>query len=158
MPSGGQQGQLTEAQRRQMLEQIAKGLSNQLQNNPDNVSGWMRLGQTYMRLGETQNAVDALANAEQRAPEDPNVLLAYARALRQQAGTQTETTVELTRRALDRQPDNPEALWFAAMAELREGDKNKARSMFDKAIQQLPPDTPQTAELRKRADQMLRDN
>jgi cytochrome c-type biogenesis protein CcmH len=158
MPSGGQQGQLTEAQRRQMLEQIAQGLSNQLQNNPDNVSGWMRLGQTYMRLGETQNAVDALANAEQRAPEDPNVLLAYARALRQQAGTQTETTVELTRRALDRQPDNPEALWFAAMAELREGDKNKARSMFDKAIQQLPPDTPQTAELRKRADQMLRDN
>ena len=158
MPSGGQQGQLTEAQRQRMLEQIAQGLSNQLQQNPDDVSGWMRLGQTYMRLGETGNAVDALANAEQRAPEDPNVLLAYARALRQDAGTQTEKTVELTRRALDQEPDNPEALWFGAMAELREGDKQEARSMFDKAIQQLPPDTPQTAELRKRADRMLENN
>ena len=158
MPSGGQQGQLTEAQRQRMLEQIAQGLSNQLEQNPDDVSGWMRLGQTYMRLGETGNAVDALANAEQRAPKDPNVLLAYARALRQDAGAQTEKTVELTRRALDQEPDNPEALWFAAMAELREGDKDEARSMFDKAIQQLPPDTPQTAELRKRADQMLQNN
>ena len=158
MPSGGQQGQLSEAQRQQMLQQIAQGLSNQLENNPDNVSGWMRLGQTYMRMGETGKAVDALANAEQRAPKDPNVLLAYARALRQDAGTQTEQTVELSRRALEQEPQNPEALWFAAMAELREGDKDKARSMFDKAIQQLPPDTPQTAELRKRADQMLRNN
>jgi cytochrome c-type biogenesis protein CcmH len=158
MPSGGQQGQLTEAQRQRMLEQIAQGLANQLEQNPDDVSGWMRLGQTYMRLGETGKAVDALANAEQRAPSDPNVLLAYARALRQDAGTQTEKTVELTRRALDQEPDNPEALWFGAMAELREGDKDEARSMFNKAIQQLPPDTPQTAELRKRADQMLQNN
>ena len=158
MPSGGQQGQLSEAQRQQMLQQIAQGLSNQLEQNPDDVSGWVRLGQTYMRLGETGNAVDALANAEQRAPDDPNVLLAYARALRQDAGTQTERTVELTRRALEQEPSNPEALWFGAMAELREGDKDQARSMFDKAIQQLPPDTPQTAELRKRADQMLQNN
>ena len=158
MPSGGQQGQLSGAQRQQMLQQIAQGLSNQLENDPDNVSGWMRLGQTYMRMGETGKAVDALANAEQRAPKDPNVLLAYARALRQDAGTQTEQTVELSRRALEQEPQNPEALWFAAMAELREGDKDKARSMFDKAIQQLPPDTPQTAELRKRADQMLQNN
>jgi cytochrome c-type biogenesis protein CcmH len=158
MPSGGQQGQLTEAQRQRMLQQIAEGLSNQLEQNPDDVSGWMRLGQTYMRLGETGNAVDALANAEQRAPEDANVLLAYARALRQEAGTQTEKTVELTRRALEQAPDNPEALWFGAMAELREGDKDEARSMFDRAIQQLPPETPQTAELRKRADQMLENN
>lgn len=157
-PSGGQQGQLTQAQRQRMLEQIAQGLSNELQNNPDNVSGWMRLGRTYLRLGETKQAVDALANAEQRAPENPNVLLAYARALRQDAGTQTGQTVELTRRALELAPDDPEALWFGAMAELREGDKDKARSMFDKAIQQLPPDTPQTAELRKRADQMLQNN
>jgi cytochrome c-type biogenesis protein CcmH len=158
MPSGGQQGQLTEAQRQQMLQQIAQGLSNQLQQNPDDVAGWVRLGRTYMRLGETGNAVDALANAEQRAPDDPNVLLAYARALRQDAGTQTEKTVELTRRALEQAPDNPEALWFGAMAELREGDKDEARSMFDRAIQQLPPDTPQTAELRKRADRMLENN
>jgi cytochrome c-type biogenesis protein CcmH len=158
MPSGGQQRQLTEAQRQRMLQQIAEGLSNQLEQNPDDVSGWMRLGQTYMRLGETGNAVDALANAEQRAPEDANVLLAYARALRQEAGTQTEKTVELTRRALEQAPDNPEALWFGAMAELREGDKDEARSMFDRAIQQLPPETPQTAELRKRADQMLENN
>ncbi len=158
MPSGDQQGQLTEAQRQRMLEQIAQGLASQLEQNPDDVSGWMRLGQTYMRLGETGKAVDALANAEQRAPDNPNVLLAYARALRQDAGTQTEKTVELTRRALDQEPDNPEALWFGAMAELREGDKDEARSMFDKAINQLPPDTPQTAELRKRADQMLQNN
>jgi cytochrome c-type biogenesis protein CcmH len=158
MPSGSQQGQLSEAQRQRMLEQIAQGLSNQLEQNPDDVSGWMRLGQTYMRLGKTGNAVDALANAEQRAPNDPNVLLAYARALRQDAGTQTEKTVQLTRRALEQEPNNPEALWFGAMAELREGDKDQARSMFDKAIQQLPQDTPQTAELRKRADQMLETN
>jgi cytochrome c-type biogenesis protein CcmH len=158
MPSGGQQGQLTEAQRQRMLEQIAQGLSNQLENNPDDVSGWMRLGQTYMRLGETKKAVDALANAEQRAPDNPDVLLAYARALRQDAGTQTERTVQLTRRVLEKEPDNPEALWFGAMAELREGDKDEARSMFDRAIQQLPPDTPQTAELRKRADRMLENN
>ena len=158
VPSGGRQGQLTDAQRQQMLQQIAQGLSNQLEQNPDDVSGWMRLGQTYMRLGETGKAVDALANAEQRASEDPNVLLAYARALRQDAGTQTRKTVELVRRALEQQPDNPEALWFGAMAELREGDKDKARSMFDEALQQLPPDTPQTAELRKRADRMLKNN
>jgi cytochrome c-type biogenesis protein CcmH len=159
--SGGQAGaapQLSQSQREQMLQQMAQGLSNQLEKNPDDLEGWMRLGQTYLSMDKPEEAVDAYAKAKELAPDNPQVLLYHARALRQEAGTQTERTVEIVRRVLEMQPDNPEALWFAAMAELREGDKDEAREMFDKAIQQLPPDTPQTAELRKRADRMLERN
>ncbi len=141
-----------------MIESMVQRLADRLAENPDNLQGWLQLARSYETLGRSQKAVEAYAKAAELAPRDPGVLARYARAVRADAGAQTEKSVALSRRILELDPENPEALWFTAMAELADGDKKQARELFDRAIAQLPPDTPQTAELRKRADEMLEAN
>jgi cytochrome c-type biogenesis protein CcmH len=149
---------MTPEQRQAMVRSMVERLRGRLEENPDNLQGWLQLGRSYDVLGQSEKAVEAYSQAAELAPEDPEVLGRYARAVRQDAGQQTQRSVELSRRVLELDPTNPEALWFTAMAELRQGNKNEARRLFDKALAQLPADTPQTAELRKRADEMLQSN
>jgi cytochrome c-type biogenesis protein CcmH/NrfG len=145
-------------ERQAMVRSMVDRLRGRLEENPDNLQGWLQLGRSYDVLGQSERAVEAYAKAAELAPEDPEVLSRYARAVRSDAGRQTETSISLSQRVLDLDPTNPEALWFTAMAELRQGNKDEARRLFDKALAQLPADTPQTAELRKRADEMLQNN
>lgn len=144
--------------RQAMIRNMVDRLAGRLEENPNDVEGWLQLARSYEVLGQPENARDALARAAEIAPENVEVLSRYARALRAAAGQrQTETSVEISRRIVELDPKNAEALWFVGVHHAAEGRLDKARELFDRALAQLP-ESPQTAELRKRADEIVGTN
>jgi tetratricopeptide (TPR) repeat protein len=62
------------------LENIIQKMEERVHQNQD-ARGWFLLGRLYMRVGRFQDAVEALDQANQRAPNQPETLATYAEAL-----------------------------------------------------------------------------
>jgi cytochrome c-type biogenesis protein CcmH len=143
--------------RQKMIQGMVDRLAKRLEDNPDNLQGWTRLARSYNVLGKPDKARRALKRASEIAPENVDVLAQYARAIRRAAGDQqTDKSIEVSRRILQIDSDHAEALWFVGVHEARQGNTEKARTLFDKALATLP-DSPQTKELRRRAKEMVGD-
>jgi cytochrome c-type biogenesis protein CcmH len=56
--------------RQERMEAIVGTLQDHLGRNPEDVEGWLVLGQTLGHLGRTDEALDAYARAQSLAPED----------------------------------------------------------------------------------------
>ncbi|MFW5450309.1 MAG: c-type cytochrome biogenesis protein CcmI [Methylophagaceae bacterium] len=48
-------------------------LRNRLEDNPENLQGWIMLGRSYMTLGQHNDAMGAYQNALRLSPGDPNI-------------------------------------------------------------------------------------
>ena len=69
-------------ERRAMILAMVGNLATRLQQQPDDVDGWARLGRSYMVLNEPQKARDAYAHAVKLKPDDAGLQQAYAEASR----------------------------------------------------------------------------
>ncbi|MBV9017799.1 MAG: c-type cytochrome biogenesis protein CcmI [Alphaproteobacteria bacterium] len=69
-------------ERRAMIEGMVGKLATRLEQQPDDVEGWARLGRSYMVLGDAQKARDAYARAVKLKPDDAALKEAYAEASR----------------------------------------------------------------------------
>lgn len=63
------------------MMRLALGLRTQLQSEPDNAEGWLMLGHIGMALNNASTATEAFARAYALAPENSEVVLAYAESL-----------------------------------------------------------------------------
>lgn len=71
---------LSADQRRAMIDSMVAKLAAQLQQHPDDVDGWVRLGRSYMVLDEPEKARDAFSHAVKLKPTDPALKQALAEA------------------------------------------------------------------------------
>ena len=69
-------------ERRAMILAMVGNLAARLEQQPDDVEGWARLGRSYMVLNEPQKARDAYAHAVKLKPDDASLQQAYAEASR----------------------------------------------------------------------------
>ena len=76
--------------RRAMIEGMVGKLAARLEQQPDDVEGWTRLGRSYMVLNEPQKARDAYAHAVKLKPGDVALKDAYAEASRAAEGVPTQ--------------------------------------------------------------------
>jgi len=137
------------------IPSMVEGLAERLKREPDDLDGWLMLARSYTVLQEPEKAREAMANAAELAPEDPQVLTLYARAIRDaNDGQETEKTEELMRRVLEIDADHPEALWFVANFEAAEGNTDTARDLLERLYAQLPEDNPDRGFVRQRIDQL----
>jgi cytochrome c-type biogenesis protein CcmH len=67
-------------ERRAMILAMVGNLAAKLEQQPDDVEGWARLGRSYMVLKEPQKARDAYAHALKLKPDDPALRQAHAEA------------------------------------------------------------------------------
>lgn len=70
----------TSAQREAMIRGMVANLAAKLQQNPDDIDGWVRLGRSYMVLGDPAKAADAYAHAIKLQPGDPSLKAAFDEA------------------------------------------------------------------------------
>jgi cytochrome c-type biogenesis protein CcmH len=70
----------SQEERRAMIEGMVGKLAARLDQQPDDVEGWARLGRSYMVLGEPQQARDAYAHAVKLKPEDAALKEAFEAA------------------------------------------------------------------------------
>lgn len=126
-----------------MIRTMVDGLAQRLQSNPDDVEGWKRLGRSYLVLNEPQRAQDAYARAMALTPTDVAALTGYASATMLVPGTVTvpKESIETLRDLLASQSDDPAALWLLGVAEAEAGHNAQAKTLLNRLLTQLPPDS-----------------
>jgi len=121
-------------------EMVAK-LEQRLQQSPNDMQGWLMLGRSYLTLERPARAVDAYqhaydlsggANTEAALGLGESLVLVDEAALRGRAG-------QLFEAVLVREPGNPTALWYGAIAALVSNDLPKARQRMADLLAQNPP-------------------
>lgn len=133
-------------------EMIAR-LQARLQENPDDPQGWYMLGRSYLALGRYQEAADALQRTQELVGDQPDVLVAHADALAMvQGGSLQGKPMELVQRALASDPQSATALWLAGMGYQQAGDLDKAIAHWQRARDQMPPQSEARTEIQSLID------
>ena len=144
-------------QRTQMIRGMVESLAARLQDQPDDVEGWRMLARSYRVLGENAKAAEAAKQVASRRPEDPSAQLDYAEALlalEQDGAPLSGAAVDQFKRVAELDADNPEALYFLGQAAAEQGDRERARTYWQRLLAKMPADAPQRAELQKLIDQL----
>ena len=123
-------------------EGMVERLVHQLNDHPEDLSGWLMLGRSYVTLQEYPLAVRAYERADRAANgRSSEALIGEADALMHIDETEvTGQAGQLVERALAIDPTSPKALFFAAAVALRRGDLPLARARFSRLLGLNPPD------------------
>jgi cytochrome c-type biogenesis protein CcmH len=135
---------MTAQDREAMIQGMVGKLAARLQQNPDDVDGWVRLGRSYMVLNQPEKAVDAYAHAEKLKPDDVDLKQQYADAIVSASGGDDppDAATALFRQVLDADPQNAESLWYVGLAEAAAGHAQNAHDLWTRLLAQLPENAP----------------
>ncbi len=136
------------------FNQMISGLEAKLQQDPDDVEGWLMLAKTYQVLKQLDNARDAYSQVLRLQPENTRALVSYADILAiTGGGTVAGQPYEMVLKALKIDPTMVEARWLAGIAETEMGNLDNALGYWVPLQQQLAQSRPElAAELGKQID------
>lgn len=149
---------LSETEQGEMIRSMVARLAGRLEEQPDDLEGWLRLGRAYGVLGEAVEAREAYGRAAALAPEEAPVLLAYGAAI-VAAGDDERVPAEalaVFERVLERDSVNPEALWFAGLAKAQAGRAEQAGALWRRLLEALPPEDRRTDLVRRELEELGR--
>jgi cytochrome c-type biogenesis protein CcmH len=133
--------QMTDAQRQAMIQGMVERLAAKQQADPGNLDGWMQLGRAYAVLHQPDKAADAYDRAAQLQPADVSIPLQAVRALladHKPTDRLPARAVELLKRVVALNPQEPMALWFLGIAAAQDRQPDEARRYWDALLAQLP--------------------
>jgi cytochrome c-type biogenesis protein CcmH len=123
----------------QVLEMLAK-LERHMKDAPDDIKGWLLLGQSDLALERADGAIDAYEHAHRLDPNNVVALLGLGEALSLRAGGNvTPPAGDLFERAVALEPDNPRALLYSGFGAATRGDRATARRRWLKLKGMHPP-------------------
>lgn len=124
----------------QQMEAMVDQLAGKLKRNPDDAEGWIMLARSYKVMGRYAEAADAYAHAGARLDKEASLLADYAEVLSQaQGGNLGGKAGELIARALQVDPDEPQALLLAGAAASDRRDFLAAADYWERLLRQLEP-------------------
>ncbi len=142
--------ELSSEEQTSMIEGMVASLATRLEDEPNDTEGWIRLARSYEVLNRPADMRDTLARAASFNPDDVDILVFYGRALRAARGGQSSAkSTSVMRKVLTLAPDNVEALWFVAQAELAQGNSTIAKSLLERALDQLPANSADRAQIER---------
>lgn len=131
--------QLSAEERTDMIESMVASLATRLEDEPNDIEGWIRLARSYDVLKRPIDTRDALARAAALNPGNVDILIFYARAIRAiRDGKPSGESVAVMRKVLTLSPDSVEALWFVAQAEIAAGNIEITNTHLQRALALLP--------------------
>ena len=155
-----QAAEMSEEERRQMIEGMVDTLRQRLQDRPDDLTGWQRLARAYVVLDQPEAALEALVMASKLAPEDITAQLAVLEQLMrvgQDTGLPTPLMAQakpVLARAQNINAENPEVLFFAGHFALLAGDLDTARWHWARLLDRLPPESEPARLLQARLEKL----
>lgn len=130
-----------------VLDMVAR-LERRLAQQPNDAEGWARLGRSYEVLDRLEDSKKAYARAYSLAPENVEILTAYATILYNENPQDTNAKVyELFQKLHRLEPNHPGALWFLGLASYRQQDFVEAAKFWERLASQLPADNPLRAQV-----------
>lgn len=148
--------QMSDAERTEMIRGMVDRLAQRLEENPDDVDGWLRLARAREVLGETDAVREALRRAVALQPGriEARVALAFSLAgptVKSRDPLPPDAVAEF-REVLAIDPQHAQALWFVGRGAYEEGDKAAAGGHWKNLLALLPPDSPEARELSQRIE------
>jgi len=155
---------------------MVDGLAARMEQNPNDVEGWLRLIRAYKVLGDDAKAVEAAGKASAANPGAMPQIVALSNQLGL-AGAPAAAPVAAAPRSLDAQairtgaaspnpapfrhrlaanPNDREALWQVGLAEVAAGNKFEAVELWGRLLGQFDPASAEYAALRERLDALKR--
>ncbi|MGA9853402.1 MAG: c-type cytochrome biogenesis protein CcmI [Gammaproteobacteria bacterium] len=122
----------------QMVAQLAHRLGTTDQGD---LQGWEMLGHAYLIMGRFADAANAYAHARTlSADSNADVLASYGEAVTLSSPDDfMSKAMPAFEKALQLDPDNPQALWYGGLGALERGDKNLAVARWQALLAQDPP-------------------
>ncbi len=143
------------ADRTQMIRGMVARLAERLEQEPNDLDGWLRLGQSWMVLNEPEKAADAYERATPLRAEDVTIPLRAVEALlkgRAVSDPLPPRAIAILRRIETTRPDEPAVLWYLGLVAAREGQKDTALAYWRRLRDSLPPDAPDASMVRQAID------
>ena len=128
------------------IEDMVDKLAARLQEQPDDLKGWVMLARSYAIMKRYSEAEMAYANALRLGGENADLLTDYVDTMvMADGGAFNEESSALLLRALELEPDNLQALWLAGHWKNQSGDYQAALDYWQRAAAKLPPDSKDVA-------------
>lgn len=132
------------------LEVMVQRLADKLERQPDNLDGWMMLGRTYFAIGQPERALHALEQAYGLAPDNPDVLIAYAEAIAANHGSKLAgRPADLIRAALKIDPGHAGARWLQGLVSFQAARYPQATEQWEALLATFTPQSKEAAELKR---------
>ena len=129
-------------------EEAIENLAQRLQQNPNDLEGWVLLGRSLLATEQADRAVQAFGFARKLAPESLDLQSYYAEALAEaNQGSMQGQPLELVQSILQKNPQHKNALWMAGIAETQRGDFAAAVKLWRSLEAQLPPGSTEAREI-----------
>ncbi|MGB7551616.1 MAG: c-type cytochrome biogenesis protein CcmI, partial [Chromatiaceae bacterium] len=111
------------AQQAASLEVMVERLAAKMEENPNQLEGWLMLGRTYVALNQPDKGAAALARALSLAPQNPEVMINLAQALATAANGQLAgRPAELIASALVIEPKHATGRWLNGLVAYQAGE------------------------------------
>ncbi len=137
--------QMSPEDRQATIHQMVDRLAARLEENPDDLAGWMQLARSRMELGEHGLAARAFARADGLARQTSiPFLMSWAAAIIQAAQGPADLPDQLATildRVLAQDPDHTDALWYAGIMAARQVDGQTALAHWRRLLELLPQDS-----------------
>lgn len=138
----------------QRIEANVASLAKRLEQNPGDLAGWTMLGRSYASLGKYREASAAYAKASALKPDDADLLADYAFSLAMGSDQKLQgKPVELIKKALQLDPENPKALELAGSAAFEAQDYKRAIEYWQKLLERVPANSEVAESLTERINQ-----
>jgi cytochrome c-type biogenesis protein CcmH len=125
-----------------VYEMVAK-LEKRLADQPNDATGWAKLGRSYNVMQQPDKALNAYARAYVLAPDNLEVVSEYAWLLfNSNPGETTGLVSELYHRLEQLAPNHPDALWFLGYAAYQQGNYRQTLPYWERLLKLLPPEDP----------------
>jgi len=117
---------------------VAK-LEKRLEEQPDDLKGWIMLGRSYLALERLDDAIGAYGHAHRLDASSAEASMGLGEAMSVRAGGEiTPEAAQLFEQALVSAPGNPKALLYGGFAAAVRGDRVLARTRWQ-ALKNLHP-------------------
>jgi cytochrome c-type biogenesis protein CcmH len=121
------------------IEANVASLAKRLEQNPNDVQGWIMLARSYGSLEKYSEASAAYAKATALKSDDADLWADYAFALAMANGQQLQgQPVELVKKALNIDPANPKALELAGSAAFEARNYKEAIEYWERLLVRVP--------------------
>ncbi|PWC89173.1 cytochrome C biogenesis protein [Azospirillum sp. TSH100] len=118
-------------------------LKAQLAENPNDLQGWLILGQAYVKMNRNADAADALRHAVALNKDDVEIQGLFGETLvSANDGMVPEEAVTAFDAVLAKEPKDPRARFFAALARFQAGDQQGALDRWSALMADSPADAP----------------
>lgn len=123
------------------MDEMLAGLQQRLEQNPEDLEGWMLLARTLKASQLFAEAAEALERAHALEPQNPFVMVELAEAWIYETpdGQVSESATAMLERALDIDPNLQKGLWLMGIASMQQGDDPFAISYWQSLLEQLEP-------------------